>query len=70
MPQKQLSWDQSTASSLHGTRFLGELPEQAGSGRNRHVLQFLGVISAGVLTGNDERKVRVASPSATCDPVT
>ena len=28
------------------TRFLGELPEQAGSGRNRHVLQFLGVISA------------------------
>jgi len=53
------------------TRFLGELPEQAGSGRNRHVLQFLGVISAGVLTGNDERKVRVAPPSATCRfPVT
>eukprot|EP01043_Picozoa_sp_COSAG02_P013181 COSAG02_NODE_523_length_20725_cov_1521.265781_9_plen_186_part_00 len=47
-----------TGTRLSGlVKFLAALPELAGAGGNRDVLQFLGVISVGVLSSGDERKL-------------
>jgi hypothetical protein len=47
-----------TGTRLSGlAKFLAALPELAGAGGNRDVLQFLGVITVGALSSGDERKL-------------
>lgn len=59
-----------TGTRLSGlVRFLAALPELTGTGGNRDVLQFLGVIAVGALTSGDERKLLFHTALQQLEPI-